>query len=116
MHERVEDLDKPALSYSKAGAIADDILTMFDDGAFDAATLIYAQFQSAIAQIVTRQQLVPFAVEADDGAAETDETDDSAYDFEPSEEGILAELLPPTWVCRCSRRCWKTQPLSRAHG
>ena len=33
--KRVEDLDKPALSYSKAGAIADDILTMFDDGAFD---------------------------------------------------------------------------------
>ena len=92
--KRVEDLDKPALSYSKAGAIADDILTMFDDGAFDAATLIYAQFQSAIAQIVTRQQLVPFAVDAEDGAAESDETDDSAYDFEPSEEGILAELLP----------------------
>lgn len=92
--KRVEDLDKPALSYSKAGAIADDILTMFDDGAFDAATLIYAQFQSAIAQIVTRQQLVPFAVEAEDGADQTDETDDSAYDFEPSEEGILAELLP----------------------
>ena len=92
--KRVEDLDKPALSYSKASAIADDILTMFDDGAFDAATLIYAQFQSAIAQIVTRQQLVPFAVDAEDGAAESDETDDSAYDFEPSEEGILAELLP----------------------
>jgi F-type H+-transporting ATPase subunit gamma len=92
--KRVEDLDKPALSYSKAGAIADDILTMFDDGAFDAATLIYAQFQSAIAQIVTRQQLVPFAVEAEDGADQTDETDDIAYDFEPSEEGILAELLP----------------------
>ena len=92
--KRVEDLDKPALSYSKAGAIADDILMMFDDGAFDAATLIYAQFQSAIAQIVTRQQLVPFAVDAEDGAAESDETDDSAYDFEPSEEGILAELLP----------------------
>ena len=92
--KRVEDLDKPALSYSKAGAIADDILTMFDDGAFDAATLIYAQFQSAIAQIVTRQQLVPFAVEAADGKDQTDETDDSAYEFEPSEEGILAELLP----------------------
>jgi F-type H+-transporting ATPase subunit gamma len=92
--KRVEDLDKPALSYSKAGAIADDILTMFDDGAFDAATLIYAQFQSAIAQVVTRQQLVPFAVDAEDGAADSDETDDSAYDFEPSEEGILAELLP----------------------
>jgi F-type H+-transporting ATPase subunit gamma len=91
--KRVEDLDKPALSYSKAGAIADDILTMFDDGAFDAATLIYAQFQSAIAQIVTRQQLVPFAVDAAAGD-EAAEADDSAYEFEPSEEAILAELLP----------------------
>ncbi|MAV48249.1 MAG: F0F1 ATP synthase subunit gamma [Alphaproteobacteria bacterium TMED89] len=92
--KRVEDLDKPALSYSKAGAIADDILTMFDDGAFDAATLIYARFQSAIAQIVTRQQLIPFAVEADEDAANVDEADDSAYEFEPSEDAILAELLP----------------------
>jgi F-type H+-transporting ATPase subunit gamma len=93
--KRVEDLDKPALSYDKAGAIAEDILTLFDDGAFDAATLIYAQFQSAISQVVTRQQLVPFAVEAaGDTAAEAAEDDDSAYEFEPSEDGILAELLP----------------------
>ena len=92
--KRVEDLDKPALSYDKAGAIAEDILTMFDDGAFDAATLIYAQFQSAISQVVTRQQLVPFAVEAAEVAAEEAGEDDSAYEFEPSEEAILAELLP----------------------
>jgi len=92
--KRVEDLDKPALSYGKAGAIAEDILTMFDDGAFDTATLIYARFQSAIAQIVTRQQLIPFAL--DDGAEDEveAEADDSAYEFEPSEEAILAELLP----------------------
>ena len=92
--KRVEDLDKPALSYDKAGAIAEDILTMFDDGAFDAATLIYAQFQSAISQVVTRQQLVPFAVEAAEVAAEEAGEDDSAYEFEPSEEAILAELMP----------------------
>ena len=92
--KRVEDLDKPALSYDKAGAIAEDILTMFDDGAFDAATLIYAQFQSAISQVVTRQQLVPFAVEAAEVAAEEAGENDSAYEFEPSEEAILAELLP----------------------
>ncbi|MBL6771610.1 MAG: F0F1 ATP synthase subunit gamma [Alphaproteobacteria bacterium] len=93
--KQVADLDKPALSYDKASAIADDILTMFDDGAFDAATLIYAEFQSAISQIVTRQQLVPFAVEAEaDAGAEAAEDDDSAYEFEPSEDVILAELLP----------------------
>jgi len=92
--KRVEDLDKPALSYSKAGAIADDILAMFDDGAFDAATLIYARFQSAISQVVTRQQLIPFAFDEENGGADADEADDSAYDFEPSEDAILAELLP----------------------
>jgi F-type H+-transporting ATPase subunit gamma len=92
--KRVEDLDKPALSYSKAGAIADDILAMFDDGAFDAATLIYARFQSAISQVVTRQQLIPFAFDDENGGADADEADDSAYDFEPSEDAILAELLP----------------------
>ena len=92
--KRVEDLDKPALSYSKAGAIAEDILAMFDDGAFDAATLIYARFQSAISQVVTRQQLIPFAFDDENGGADADEADDSAYDFEPSEDAILAELLP----------------------
>ena len=92
--KRVEDLDKPALSYSKAGSIVDDILAMFDDGAFDAATLIYARFQSAISQVVTRQQLIPFAFDDENGGADADEADDSAYDFEPSEDAILAELLP----------------------
>jgi F-type H+-transporting ATPase subunit gamma len=92
--KRVEDLDKPALSYSKAGAIAEDILAMFDDGQFDTATLIYAKFQSAIAQIVSRQQLVPFALDGAAGDQDAADADDSAYEFEPSEEAILAELLP----------------------
>ena len=44
----MEDLDKPRLSFDKASAVAKDVLTMFEDGEFDAATLIYAEFQSAI--------------------------------------------------------------------
>ena len=55
----MEDLDKPRLSFDKASAVAKDILTLFEDGEFDAATLIYAEFQSAISQVVTPQQIIP---------------------------------------------------------
>jgi len=47
-----------------------------------------------IAQIVTRQQLIPFAV---DDLAAGDESADSAsvnYDYEPDENEILEVLLP----------------------
>ncbi len=68
------------------------ILAMLDSGEFDVASLFYARFKSAISQIVTRQQLIPFAIEgAGAGAAVSG---DAVYEYEPEEEQILAELLP----------------------
>lgn len=96
----MEDLDKPRLSFEKASAVAKDVLTLFEDGEFDAATLIYAEFQSAISQVVTPQQIIPFAIldETADGAAGQEETVDraanSAVDYEPGEEEVLSDLLP----------------------
>ena len=56
--------------------------------------MIFNKFKSAISQIVTVQQLVPFAVEAaaEEGAAAGEAK--AVYEFEPDEEQILAELLP----------------------
>ena len=49
---------------------------------------------SAISQVVTAQQLVPFAG-ADVEEQEEEVTGSSAvYEYEPSEEAILADLLP----------------------
>ena len=92
----MEDLDKPRLSFDKASAVAKDVLTMFDDGAFDAATLLYAEFQSAISQVVTPQQIIPFAVQAEDGADGEAATGsvDADVEYEPGEEEVLSELLP----------------------
>ncbi len=77
------------LGYDDARGIADRILGMFEAGDFDVATLFYNRFQSVIAQIPTAQQVIPAPVteapEAEAGAV---------YDYEPSEEGILADLLP----------------------
>ncbi|MFA5538901.1 MAG: F0F1 ATP synthase subunit gamma [Gemmobacter sp.] len=77
------------VGYDNAAAIARDVLSRFDAGEFDVATLFYARFQSVIAQIPTEQQIIPASYEAgEDGAAST------LYDYEPEEEAILADLLP----------------------
>jgi len=74
------------VGYSNAQAIAKDVLARFDAGEFDVATLFYNRFQSVISQIPTAQQVIPAQFE---GGAMS-----SLYDYEPSEEAILADLLP----------------------
>jgi F-type H+-transporting ATPase subunit gamma len=68
---------------------------MFEAGEFDVCTLIYAEFKSAITQIVRRQQLIPFApAEEGEEVAEAGGAQKASYEYEPSEEEILEALLP----------------------
>ena len=76
------------IGYANAQDIARDILARFEADEFDVATIFYSRFQSVISQIPTAQQIVPAAF---DDAAEGAST---LYDYEPSEEAILADLLP----------------------
>ncbi|MBT6314011.1 MAG: F0F1 ATP synthase subunit gamma, partial [Alphaproteobacteria bacterium] len=55
----VDGLGRRFLSFEEADGVADVLRTMFADGEFDVCTLIYAQFKSAIANVVTAQQLIP---------------------------------------------------------
>lgn len=83
-----------SLAFSDASPIADEVLAMFARGEFDIATLFYAKFQSALVQIPTKQQLIP-APYGDMGESEdNDDLGGASYEYEPSEEGILADLLP----------------------
>ena len=75
------------VGYANAHEIATDILGRFDAGEFDVATIFYNRFQSVISQVPTAQQIIPAAFE--DSAEES-----TLYDYEPSEEGILEDLLP----------------------
>jgi len=75
------------IGYNNAQGIARDILARFAADEFDVATIFYNRFQSVISQIPTAQQVIPAVF---DGGAEAS----SLYDYEPSEEGILADLLP----------------------
>ncbi|WP_170573446.1 F0F1 ATP synthase subunit gamma [Ruegeria atlantica] len=78
------------LGYSNAQDIAKDILSRFDGGEFDVATIFYSKFVNVVTQIPTAQQVIPASFE-DEAAG-----DDSGaiFDYEPSEEAILADLLP----------------------
>ena len=84
---------KKGIDFSSATEVADKVLALYDEGEFDVCTIFYNKFVSAISQVATAQQLIPFAGEEVDGEEEA--TGSSAvYDYEPSEEAILADLLP----------------------
>jgi F-type H+-transporting ATPase subunit gamma len=94
IHDSLTDIGRRRVSFEEARDIAGRILTLFEAGEFDVCTIIFNRFRSAITQIVTVQQLIPFAAPA--GLTEEPASDmaGAIYEFEPSEEEILAELLP----------------------
>ena len=77
------------IGYANAQEIARDLLARFEAGEFDVATIFYARFESVISQIPTARQIIPAQFEADEAVAAS-----AVYDYEPSEEEILADLLP----------------------
>jgi F-type H+-transporting ATPase subunit gamma len=79
--------DVKRVGYDNAAAIAREVLGRFDAGEFDVATIFYNRFQSVISQVPTALQVIPARFDAA-GAAP------ALYDYEPSEEAILADLLP----------------------
>ncbi|WP_158966369.1 F0F1 ATP synthase subunit gamma [Chachezhania sediminis] len=82
--------DVKRLGYADAQGIATDILTRFDAGEFDVATIFFARFVNVVTQVPTAQQIIPAVFDApEEGAAAS-----SLYEYEPSEEAILADLLP----------------------
>jgi F-type H+-transporting ATPase subunit gamma len=89
-----EDIGRKRLSFSEADTITTKVLELYEAGEFDVASVIYNKFKSAMTQIVTVQQVVPFAVSGDEAAAETGSELKAMYEFEPDEEQILADLLP----------------------
>ena len=76
------------IGFEQADEIAEELVQMFEDDAFDVAHLIYPVFKSALAQDPVTQQIIPAPApeNAADGGA--------AVEYEPGEEEILEELLP----------------------
>lgn len=90
--DTIEGIGRRTVEFHEADAVADRLRTMFENGEFDVCTLIYAKFKSAISNEVQAQQLIPAPVPEVDDAA--DDLGGAVYEYEPSEEAILADLLP----------------------
>ena len=90
-----EEIGKRHVEYHEAVAVADKVTELYNEGAFDVCTVVFNRFQSAMTQIVTPQQLIPFVPAEDDGdEAEDSSGSNAVYIFEPEEEAILESLLP----------------------
>ena len=96
--ETSEETDKRGPGYDEADTIGQKITTLFEAGEFDVCTIVYNHFKSVMTQIVTFQQIIPFADSAH--AAEGDDAEEqidrggAIYEFEPEEAEILEQLLP----------------------
>jgi len=87
MVDHVDLSEVKRIGYDTAQGIARDLIARFDKGEFDVATIFFNRFVSVISQVPTARQVIPATFEA---GAEAN----ALYDYEPSEEGILADLLP----------------------
>jgi F-type H+-transporting ATPase subunit gamma len=88
--EHIELRGVRTIGFANAEAITDQIIRIYEKGAFDVCTLFFSRFKSVIAQIPTAQQIIPPQFEA--SAAES--LGGANYEYEPEQEEILAELLP----------------------
>jgi F-type H+-transporting ATPase subunit gamma len=119
--EHVELRAVRSIGFSNAEEIADKVLRLFAQGAFDICTLFFARFKSVIAQIQTAQQIIPPVFPHPDPPPQAGEGTRGGnlpaqaraenpsrfageamgaggsgvfYDYEPEEEEILAQILP----------------------
>ena len=78
-------------NYTDAEILAKKIITLFENNEFGVCRVIFNKFVSAITQEVTFKSLIPAEIQVTE-----DDTNNSnsIYEFEPSEEEILNDLLP----------------------
>jgi len=87
--EHIELRSVRTIGFVNAESIAEQITGLYAKGQFDICTLFFSRFKSVITQIPTAQQIIPPVFETDAGNGVS-----AAYEYEPDEEEILAELLP----------------------
>ena len=78
-------------NFTDAEILAKKIITLFENDEFGVCRVVYNKFISAIAQEITYKSLIPAEVKQNEVQ---DNLDNSVFEFEPSEEEILTDLLP----------------------
>ncbi len=87
--ETIELRGVRSIGFEHADKIAEKLIELYEQGAFDVCTLFFSRFRSVILQIPTALQIIPpvFPEKTANGA-------EAVYEYEPDELDILQELLP----------------------
>ena len=90
--DRVDLKGVKQVAFAHADDISQKVMALFAAGAFDVATLYFAEFKSVIAQKPTALQVIPAKIpEAKDDAPASGAR--ATVEYEPSEETVLGQLL-----------------------
>ena len=95
-----EGIGRSGVKFSEAEDLTSDLIEMFEADEFDICTVVYNKFVSVITQMVTSQQIIPVDLVGLEPGSEEDEglsmkeKPSVMYEYEPSEQEILTELLP----------------------
>ena len=82
------------LQFEHAQAIAEKVVSLYEQDGFDVATLFYSSFKSVISQVPTAQQIIPPVFPDKEENGKADASANVVYDYEPEEVEILDDLLP----------------------
>jgi F-type H+-transporting ATPase subunit gamma len=77
------------LTFDNVALVAEELMEMYVDGAYDKIEIVYNQFKNAATQIPQLEQFLPIKpIEGGDASVNSD------YIFEPSKEEIVEALIP----------------------
>ncbi len=90
-----QGIGRKGVRFAEADEVAQTLVRLFEEGAFDVCWGVFNRFQSAMTQVVTWQQLIPFVAPETDAADEDEAPVFTApYQYEPSQEKLLETLVP----------------------
>jgi F-type H+-transporting ATPase subunit gamma len=100
--DTMENLTRNGAEFASARDVSRRLRQMYESREFDVCSLIYNKFRSAMSQVVTAKQIIPFPLQIEEArtpsssghapAAPAIQT--AAYELEPDEEALLDALLP----------------------
>jgi F-type H+-transporting ATPase subunit gamma len=92
--DTLDNLTRTGAQFGPARDIARNLRNKFEARDFDVCTLLYNTFKSAMTQVVTAKQIIPFPTQALRAPAQGEALQTAAYDLEPDEDSLLEALLP----------------------
>ena len=87
--------DRP--SFAEVEMLANRYLDAYQSGALDRLDVVYTKFESASRQYAVVETLLPLSELAGAGEGESEAAVEMQYEFLPSVESILAEIVPASF-------------------